>query len=306
MEYTKDIAGQEVLLKDGKFQVMMEWEKPYMEACIDALQPRGCVLEVGFGCGYSANRIQHYHPKSHTIIEYHPVVAAKAREWAKNFPHVTIVEGTWQDMLPTLGVFDALFFDDYPLQTESELQQLEQQSEQSSFLLQSGKNLVSEVHEKIPHLQSIRYTKQDLEFFLKQLESQQVNSTHLYRFLNELKEQEQITVEQYQELIQELLKRGLLQQEDLIETNTVVTRATQDRFFHFLKQCLAYHMRRGSRFSCFLSGPSFVHENVMFYNEIIANPDLDYTEKEIPIEVPKHCTYYTAPTALVITIEKMK
>src|SRR3989442_58985 len=96
MEYTKDGSGQEILLKDGKFQVMMEWEKSYMQACIDALQPAGDVLEVGFGCGYSATHIQTYHPKSHTIIEYHPTVAQKAREWSKAYSHVTIIEDTWQ------------------------------------------------------------------------------------------------------------------------------------------------------------------------------------------------------------------
>ena len=36
---------------------MMEWEKPYMEASIDTLQPTGDVLEIGFGLGYSATQI---------------------------------------------------------------------------------------------------------------------------------------------------------------------------------------------------------------------------------------------------------
>ena len=112
MQYVKDALGQEMLLKDGKFQVMMEWEKPYMQACIDALKPRGDVLEVGFGCGYSATHIQTYHPKSHTIIEYHPVIAQRAREWAKDYSHVTIIEDTWQHALPRLGVFDCIFFDE--------------------------------------------------------------------------------------------------------------------------------------------------------------------------------------------------
>src|SRR5215471_10530852 len=112
MEYVKDCLGQEMLLKDGQFQVMMEWEKPYMQACIDMLQPFGDVLEVGFGCGYSADHIQTYHPKSHTIIEYHPVVAAQARQWAKAYSNVTIIEDTWQSALSKLGVYDCIFFDD--------------------------------------------------------------------------------------------------------------------------------------------------------------------------------------------------
>ena len=67
-QYKIDEHGKEILLQDNKHQVMMEWEKPYMEACIDKLQPKGDVLEIGFGMGYSATQIQKYKPKSHTII----------------------------------------------------------------------------------------------------------------------------------------------------------------------------------------------------------------------------------------------
>ena len=40
---------------NGKpFQVMMEWEKPYMKK-VKNLKPKGDVLEIGFGLGYSRN-----------------------------------------------------------------------------------------------------------------------------------------------------------------------------------------------------------------------------------------------------------
>ena len=50
--------------------IMMEWEKPYMEACVDhmAINSSSVVLEIGFGLGYSATRIQSYRPKRHVII----------------------------------------------------------------------------------------------------------------------------------------------------------------------------------------------------------------------------------------------
>ena len=52
---SKDIKNQD-LLYDPKinFQVMMEWEKPYMNKLIKHLEPKGHVLEIGFGLGYSA------------------------------------------------------------------------------------------------------------------------------------------------------------------------------------------------------------------------------------------------------------
>ena len=46
LTYTKDKNNEDILLDSNNEQVMMEWEKPYMEACIDKLQPKGDVLEI--------------------------------------------------------------------------------------------------------------------------------------------------------------------------------------------------------------------------------------------------------------------
>jgi len=111
---SKDIKNQD-LLYDPKinFQVMMEWEKPYMNKLIKHLEPKGHVLEIGFGLGYSANRIQKYNIKSHTIIE--PIMINELKQWSKKQKHkVNIVQGYWQQVLKTLGKFDTIFFDDAP------------------------------------------------------------------------------------------------------------------------------------------------------------------------------------------------
>ena len=115
--YKKDSNRQEILLSKHNEQVMMEWERPYMEASIDVLKPTGDVLEIGFGCGYSATQIMSYKPKSYTVVECDPVVIAKAKEWAKKYPDIptTIVEGRWQSCLHNVGIFDEIYFDDYPL-----------------------------------------------------------------------------------------------------------------------------------------------------------------------------------------------
>ena len=68
--YKKDEYGKDILTDaTGQDQVMMEWEKPYMEAMVEKLNPSGDVLEIGFGMGYSANAIQKFDINSHTIIE---------------------------------------------------------------------------------------------------------------------------------------------------------------------------------------------------------------------------------------------
>jgi len=113
--YKKDVYDKDILLNTTDNIVMMEWEKSYMKKCIDKLQPKGDVLEIGFGMGYSATQIQKYKPKSHTIIEMDSLVIKRLKKWAKNYDNIIIVEGTWQEKLNDLGKFDEIFFDDYPL-----------------------------------------------------------------------------------------------------------------------------------------------------------------------------------------------
>jgi hypothetical protein len=312
MEYKKDSGGKELLLKDGKFQVMMEWEKPYMHACIDALKPFGDVLEIGFGLAYSAERIQTYHPKSHTIIEYHPEVAACAREWAKQYPHVVIIEDTWQNALQKLGIFDCIFFDDYPLQSELEMQKMQEGAEQSNLLLSQAKRVILEAYEAIPSLTQIKYSDADLISLMHEVAlNQKEQVLQFVRFLKELLGRSQITQAQLQKMQDALVASKKL---DLQEVSSVCKKTaktepfafagTHDRLLQFLGQCLKSHMRKGSRFSCFLSSPVSKYQDERFVQEIITNPCLDFHEEEITLEVPPHCSYFSGSKALVITIVK--
>lgn len=313
MEYGKDAQGKEVLLKDGKFQVMMEWEKSYMIACIDALKPFGDVLEIGFGLGYSAERIQSYHPKSHTIVEFHPDVAKRAREWAKEHPGVVIVEDTWQSALPRLGLFDAIFFDDYPLESEQEMQKIQHESDASHALVKQGNKLLRDVEQKIPFLSEMKYSDEDLAFLMHEAPLHQPGIALQYaRFLSELAGRGQITDVQRDRAIALLVKEKRVTREEMDAINKQTGKKepfafarTSDRFFRFLGECLAKHMRKGSRFSCFLSSPVSKFEDEKFVNEIITNPYLDFHEEEIVLEVPPQCDYFSGNKALVITITKM-
>ena len=60
IKLSKDVYNKDILIDNTGFQVMMEWEKSYMENLVDQLNPVGDVLEIGFGLGYSANQIQKY------------------------------------------------------------------------------------------------------------------------------------------------------------------------------------------------------------------------------------------------------
>jgi hypothetical protein len=131
LQYTKDKNNQEILCDEtGKYQVMMEWEKPYMEKCIELLEPSGCVLEIGFGLGYSARKIcENINVTSYSVIECSPVVWNKIEAFINDFNilrpelKINIIKGRWEDVLETLDIFDCVFFDDYTY--ENSLQSLQ-------------------------------------------------------------------------------------------------------------------------------------------------------------------------------------
>ena len=46
--FEHDKNNDEIFLSSDNQQIMMEWEKPYMEQSIDFLSPKGHFLEIGF------------------------------------------------------------------------------------------------------------------------------------------------------------------------------------------------------------------------------------------------------------------
>ena len=74
-------------------------------------QNGGDVLDVGFGMGFSANKMSEL-ADTYTCIEINPQIYERAIEWAKDKPNVTILFGNWIDIIPTLDKkFDGIFMD---------------------------------------------------------------------------------------------------------------------------------------------------------------------------------------------------
>jgi len=126
--YSED--GQSLLDQD-KDAVMMEWERPLMQAHAQILMEQQQynsttssvgkrVLNVGFGMGIIDTILQEqHHPSHHIIIEAHPDVHRRMLSLGWNHkPNVRICFGRWQDVLPQLAaregcVVDAIFYDTY-------------------------------------------------------------------------------------------------------------------------------------------------------------------------------------------------
>ena len=117
--FTRDQNNKNILLDPThSHQIMMEWEKPYMEACIQKLQPFGDVLEIGFGLGYSATEIQKFPINSYTLIECDLETYKRALEWKEKYDHkITIIHSKWENIHKKLPKFDSIFFDDYDVGT---------------------------------------------------------------------------------------------------------------------------------------------------------------------------------------------
>mmetsp|Transcript_16464 Transcript_16464/g.21823 ORF Transcript_16464/g.21823 Transcript_16464/m.21823 type:complete len:438 (-) Transcript_16464:222-1535(-) len=118
------------LLDDDDDAVMMEWERPIMDAHASILLPSNDnqdtqeqqqlrrVLNIGFGMGIIDTALQERNPTKHVIIEAHPQVYAKmlSDKWNEQ-PNVEIFFGKWQTEVPKLisrgYKFDGIFYDTY-------------------------------------------------------------------------------------------------------------------------------------------------------------------------------------------------
>jgi guanidinoacetate N-methyltransferase len=113
-------------LKIFGFEVMDDWETPYMEVLAEiACTKGGTILELGYGMGISAKFIQQHPIKKHIIIEANKEVADLARKFASESKIETIVlEGFWEEKINEVSddSVDGILFDTYPLE-ERELYQ---------------------------------------------------------------------------------------------------------------------------------------------------------------------------------------
>jgi predicted O-methyltransferase YrrM len=127
--YKKDKNGKDILCnEDERHQIMMEWEKPYMEKSIELLNPFGKILEIGFGLGYSATKICSFkNVKEYNVIECMPIVWEKFEEFkteqqiARPELKINLIKGRWEDVLQTTETFDSIYFDDYVLNSDMDI-----------------------------------------------------------------------------------------------------------------------------------------------------------------------------------------
>ena len=66
-------------------------------------QNGGHILEIGFGLGFSAEKFISSSIDSYTCIEINDIVYQNAATWSLDKQNVTIINGAWEDIIPTLS-----------------------------------------------------------------------------------------------------------------------------------------------------------------------------------------------------------
>ncbi len=108
-----EFSNHSIIDKTSNLEVMMDWEDPLMLKTAQYIcQNGGDILEIGFGMGICSDYIQSYDIKSHTIIEIHPQIIEKLKDWAEGKNNVNIIEGDWYTV-KNLETYDAVFIDTY-------------------------------------------------------------------------------------------------------------------------------------------------------------------------------------------------
>lgn len=107
------ITDKTIYLKSNSRSIVMDRGSKALTEVYSHIvcQNQGDVLDVGFGMGFSANKMSEL-ADTYTCIEINPQIYKKAINWAKGKPNVEIIFGNWVDIIPSLTKkFDGIFMD---------------------------------------------------------------------------------------------------------------------------------------------------------------------------------------------------
>jgi tRNA G46 methylase TrmB len=102
------------LISKSSIKIMESYWKPIMEEHAKISNNNIDILEIGFGMGYFSNYIQNnYNINTHTIVEIHPQIIEKIKEWMKDKNNVILIEGDWYEMQDEIKKrkYDYIYYD---------------------------------------------------------------------------------------------------------------------------------------------------------------------------------------------------
>jgi hypothetical protein len=252
-------------------QAMLVWRRQYIQNIIDELNPTGNILQVGFDSEETAQYIQDKSPTNLTIIEVNKQRVTKAKKWAKSQSNVNIVEGPWQEVLSSLGVFDSIFFNPYPVYDEVEVAHRTPSKEAASAAEQTNK-LVDSCEETLSSI-SINYSDNDIDSFYNTVGKHKAEE--LPKLLLSLRNYGFISSEQYDNSVK---KYNI----NLVEESNKKVASEE---LQFIIQCISKNMHNASSISCYIRDNISRYDDPLFFEGIITNTQVTYKEKVVPVKV---------------------
>lgn len=248
---------------------------------LDLLELKADVLQIGFINADMASVIQAHHPKTHVIIEGRAERFLAAHKWGKKNRQARVLQGNWQTVLPPLGKFHAIVYEENESEVLAPLNMSRAETDHAHSLLQKGSQLFELVEEKVPGLAEQKYTDQDLEEFCQQFAS--TEQAHVAHFMAELKVRGQISPKQYEQISSRY---------KLPEVSISVPRGkakASNPLFPLVAACLK-HLDAGGRFAALLKGDVSNFEDPQFFENIVTNPHWDYQEKRVNLSLNRQCS----------------
>lgn len=270
---------------------LREWRKLYIKACIDELRPKSDILEIGFAHAIAAEFLQTHALTSHTIIESDPEILQKAYAWASKHSNVVVINEAWENALPKLKTFDAIFFNNAERQTDLPSLKRIQQAE-LSFATGAGEKLYKEIEQEFVKIK-VQFSNKEIDDFYETIGK--FNFEALPEFLLKLVENANISQEQYENALKKYHIEPKKKEPKVLQSDP------SDTLLSVLMQCINHNMHKGSRFSCYMPDATSRFSDSRFFEKVIVDPNLDYHEKIVPITVPDVCEY----DALIMVVEKL-
>jgi hypothetical protein len=279
------------------FTLLDSWKLGYVKAIATELKPSATLLQIGFKDNLLADALEGYKPTHHIIVEGNALKAQLAHQWAAGKPHVTVIASSWQEALPSLGKFDSIVYSNSQSTQNRDVELFNALNQEAlTTTAERAQELLHILEEQFEQIQ-IQFSDADLEDFCQN--NSKLNPQAIERFFSSLETHGQITKQQRTSAWKRYLQ--LHRPHPEVEDSAL----PKDLLLPCLQACLKNHMHKGSHFSALLDRQLSKYGDNDFLQAIISNPEVNYKEQLVAIDLPPSAYSNRFTKALVIGVEKL-
>lgn len=207
------------------------------------------ILEIGYHPEYSIS-LAHLEPNSHLIVETTKICEAK------KIAQVHIND--WKKSLDQQ--FDLICYYEKDVMKPVAPESLQK----AHLFLNEAKKFTREINTIFPDINTIKYSDTEIDLLLSKASAKKVST-----FLFQLVQKGQVTEKQYQRFLEK----------HHLEAPLVESATKTDDLFSIADRCLKKHLKKNGKFICISSSTISKYEHAQFFENIITNPDYEYSEE---------------------------